>query len=146
MKKSEFRQLVKEELRTIILEEKAPKQVLNEMATFYKIKGDPEKSKQVVKLLKGRVAPKSTAMEVLDALEQNGEADLYILKKAREAKLGKEIPIQAYNTQDLKAILENPAVEKYVEKSKSPSTPGGTGGRKAANVDSIEDFLAAQGL
>ena len=139
--------MVKEELKTILLEEQASKQVLNEMATFYKVKGDPEKSKQVVKLLKGRVAPKSTAMEVLDALEQTGEADLYLLKKAREERLGKEIPIQAYNTQDLKAILENPAVEKYVEKAKSPSTPGGKGGRKPGeSLESIEDFLKSKGL
>jgi len=148
MKKSELRSLIREGIREE-LSSKQPKQIISEMATFYKIKGDPEKSKQVVKLLKGRVPAKSTAFEVLDALETTGEADLYLLKKAKEARVGKPLPIQAYNTQDLKAILENPAVEKYVEKGMSKNTDKGQS--RGATADgktpqSIEDFLKAQGL
>lgn len=138
MKKSELRSLIREEITGILKEDK---QVINEMATFYKIIGDPEKSKQVVKLLKNRVTPKGTAMEVLDALERDGEADLYKLKAARSERLGKDFPIQAYNTQDLKAILENPTVAKYIAPSKSPSTPGGQGGAKK-DINSLEDELA----
>ena len=144
MKRSQLRSMIKEEMISILKESAQPKEVISEMATFYKVTGDPEKSKQLVTLLKGRVPAKSTAYEVLDALEKDGQADLYKLKAEREKRIEKPVAIQQYNTQDLKALLENPAVEKYISASKSPSVPGGN--KLKTDVGSLEDFLKSNGL
>ena len=139
MKKSELRSIIREEMINILTESTQPKQIVNEMASYYKVIGEPEKTKQVIQLLKQRVPVKGTAMEVLDALEKEGEADLYKLKAAKSERTGKEIPIQAYNTMDLKQILENPAVSKYIEKGDSPST--GRRGRLYISDHSVNFFL-----
>lgn len=144
MRKSELRSIIREEMINILSESVQPRQMVNEMASLYRVVGDPEKSKQVIKLLKDRVPQKGTAMEILDALEKEGEADLYKLKAAKSERIGKEIPIQAYNTTDLKQILENPAVSKYIEKGDSPST--GRRGRQARSAESLDDLLAKSGL
>jgi len=108
MKKSDLKAFIKEE----ILNEMA----LQEMATFYKIKGDKEEAKKAISKEKEKYREGTTLYNTLDTLEKKGEIDY--IKLAKE--LGKDTA--TFNNPKSRKVLEKD-LEQFIEPVKSKKGP-----------------------
>jgi hypothetical protein len=108
MKKSDLKAFIKEE----ILSEMA----LQEMATFYKIKGDKEEAKNAISKEKEKYKEGTTLYNTLDTLEKKGEIDYVKLAK----ELGKDTA--TFNNPKSRKVLEKD-LEQFIEPVKSKKGP-----------------------
>ena len=76
MKKTRVIQIIREEIEKIINEEE-----INEMATFYKTKGDKGAAKAALKKAKEKYKVGTALYNTLDTLEKKGEIDYLSLQK-----------------------------------------------------------------
>ena len=68
MKKSELRSIIREEMINILSESTQPKQMVNEMASFYKVTGDEDEAKEVIGSVKKQLGlrPGTAIYTILD--------------------------------------------------------------------------------
>ena len=95
MKKTRVIQIIREEIEKIINEEE-----INEMATFYKTKGDKGAAKAALKKAKEKYKVGTALYNTLDTLEKKGEIDYKALSK----ETGKDVA--SYNNPKSRGVLE----------------------------------------
>ena len=129
MRKSELRSIIREEMINILSESVQPKQMVNEMASFYKVVGDEEEAKEVVGSVKKQLGlkPGSAIYNILDKLETEGQVDF----RALANETGKDIA--TWNNPKVRDLLDKKLVD-YVIGSSSPSNVKGGGINKMADL------------
>jgi len=95
LKNERLRQIIQEEISKVLSEED-----INEMATFYKIKGDAGKAKAALKIEKDKYKVGTALYNTLDTLEKKGEIDYKALSK----ETGKDVA--SYNNPKSRGVLE----------------------------------------
>ena len=83
-----------------VLEDTVSEGMVNEMATFYKVKGDKAEAKKAIKQEKEKYKEGSALYNTLDTLEKKGEIDYKELAK----KTGKDVA--TYNNPKSRGVLE----------------------------------------
>ena len=122
MKKSELRSIIREEMINILSESTQPKQMVNEMASFYKVTGDEDEAKEVIGSVKKQLGlrPGTAIYTILDKLENEGQVDF----RALANETGKDIA--TWNNPKVRDLLDKKLID-YVAGSSSPSNvKGGT--------------------
>ena len=108
MKKTRIVQIIREEIEKVMTENFLAEDDLNEMATFYKIKGDQKAAKAAIAQEKGKYKEGTSLYNTLDALEKKGEIDYKELAKAT----GKDVA--TWNNPKSRGVLEKDLVD-FVE-------------------------------
>jgi hypothetical protein len=96
-------------------------EMLDEMASFYKVTDDSPEAKEAIAAKKAKFRPGSAMYNTLDALEKEGEADYKEFKKATispENPQGKDIA--TWNNPKSREVLEKDLAQ-YIAASSSPS-------------------------
>ena len=100
MKKTRVIQIIREEIEKVLNETPIHEEEINEMATFYKIKGDKGEAKAALKKAKEKYKEGTTLYNTLDTLEKKGEIDYKALSK----ETGKDVA--TYNNPKSRGVLE----------------------------------------
>lgn len=103
MKRSRIIEIIREEIQNVLRE-----QDLNEMATFYKIKGDKSAAKKAIAAEKEKYREGTTLYNTLDTLEKKGEIDY----KKLSQETGKDVA--TYNNPKSRGVLEKELAD-YIE-------------------------------
>jgi hypothetical protein len=96
-------------------------EMLDEMASFYKVTDDSPEAKEAIAAKKAKFRPGSAMYNTLDALEKEGEADYKEFKKATispENPQGKDIA--TWNNPKSREVLETDLAQ-YIAASSSPT-------------------------
>ena len=99
-----------------VLEDTVSEGMVNEMATFYKVKGDKAEAKKAIKQEKEKYKEGSALYNTLDTLEKKGEIDYKELAK----KTGKDVA--TYNNPKSRGVLEKDLAD-FIEADKVKRGP-----------------------
>lgn len=140
MKKTRIIQIIREEIERVMNETPIHEEDINEMATFYKIKGDKDTAKAALKTAKEKYKEGTALYNTLDTLEKKGEIDY----KALSQETGKDIA--SYNNPKSRGVLEKDLAD-FIEfeaskrgrtsdpnKPKSEKKAGGKKGRPSTGT------------
>lgn len=118
MEKSTLIRIINEEIQKVLKEFSLEEEELNEMATFYKIKGDKKAAKDAISKAKEKYREGTALYNTLDTLEKEGEIDY----KKLSQETGKDVA--TYNNPKSRGVLEKDLANHIEAES-------GTRGRKA---------------